>query len=140
MKTFTRQGPSRAKHETRKSLKKNSADALAAFCNYYRRRFTATKQASNGRKLGAVVGGGSCGIYVTKACLEHGLRPTCFEAAHDVGGVWRSEGPGAVAYDSLHTNSSVCSSALPLPALSHYAVVISMNAHTHMFSPLSTLL
>ena len=53
-----------------------------------------------------IVGGGTTGLYVLKACLEHNLIPTVFEAADSVGGVWRSKGPGGLAYDSLHTNSS----------------------------------
>lgn len=54
----------------------------------------------------AIVGGGTAGLYVCNVCLEHNLVPTVFEAAHDVGGVWRSSGPGGVAYDTLTTNSS----------------------------------
>ena len=63
-----------------------------------------------------IVGGGTTGLYVLKACLEHNLIPTVFEAADSVGGVWRSKGPGGLAYDSLHTNSSsllTCASDFP---------------------------
>merc|ERR550514_1149387 len=54
----------------------------------------------------AVVGGGTAGLYVCNVCLEHQLLPTVFEQSHDVGGVWRSSGPGGNAYETLTTNSS----------------------------------
>eukprot|EP01065_Artemidia_motanka_P025507 TRINITY_DN3049_c0_g1_i1.p1 TRINITY_DN3049_c0_g1~~TRINITY_DN3049_c0_g1_i1.p1 ORF type:complete len:629 (+),score=190.11 TRINITY_DN3049_c0_g1_i1:65-1888(+) len=54
----------------------------------------------------AVIGGGSCGVYTCRTLLEAGLRPTVFEQSHGVGGVWRRDGRGGVAYDCLRTNSS----------------------------------
>lgn len=39
----------------------------------------------------AIVGGGSVGIFAARQCIDEGLRPTVFEAAAGVGGVWRSE-------------------------------------------------
>ena len=37
----------------------------------------------------AVIGAGACGLTATKACLDEGLEPVCFERADDVGGLWR---------------------------------------------------
>ena len=37
----------------------------------------------------AVIGAGACGLTATKACLDEGLEPVCFERADDLGGLWR---------------------------------------------------
>lgn len=56
----------------------------------------------------AVIGAGPCGLAATKALLEAGLTPVCFEARGQVGGLWafdnRSE--KTPAYRSLHINTS----------------------------------
>ncbi len=37
----------------------------------------------------AIVGAGASGLPSIKACKEVGLEPVCFEAAEDLGGLWR---------------------------------------------------
>lgn len=36
----------------------------------------------------AVIGSGSSGLACTKACVDQGLEPVCFEKSHDIGGLW----------------------------------------------------
>jgi dimethylaniline monooxygenase (N-oxide forming) len=64
----------------------------------------------------AVIGAGPSGLAVAKAALEYGLRPTVFERAEDIGGVWR---PGSgTAWPGMSTNLShyVCAfSDFPWP-------------------------
>lgn len=36
----------------------------------------------------AVIGSGSSGLACTKACVDQGLEPVCFERGHDIGGLW----------------------------------------------------
>eukprot|EP01064_Diplonema_japonicum_P009006 TRINITY_DN1647_c1_g1_i1.p1 TRINITY_DN1647_c1_g1~~TRINITY_DN1647_c1_g1_i1.p1 ORF type:complete len:595 (+),score=184.67 TRINITY_DN1647_c1_g1_i1:43-1785(+) len=62
----------------------------------------------------AVVGGGCAGVYVVKTLAELGLKPVLFEQSHvGLGGVWRKQGYGGVAYDVLRTNSSEVTTAAP---------------------------
>ncbi|MGH8906083.1 MAG: flavin-containing monooxygenase [Egibacteraceae bacterium] len=51
-----------------------------------------------------VIGGGPSGLAVAKAALEHGLRPTVFERAADIGGVWRPR--DGAAWPGMSTNLS----------------------------------
>ena len=37
----------------------------------------------------AIIGAGASGLPSIKACKEVGLEPVCFEAAEDLGGLWR---------------------------------------------------
>lgn len=44
----------------------------------------------SGRKVQSVciIGGGASGLPCIKACVERGLKPTCFERDVDLGGIW----------------------------------------------------
>jgi dimethylaniline monooxygenase (N-oxide forming) len=64
----------------------------------------------------AVIGGGPSGLATAKAALEYGLRPTVFERAEDIGGVWRPR--SGWAWPGMSTNLShyVCAfSDFPWP-------------------------
>ncbi|XP_063747787.1 LOW QUALITY PROTEIN: flavin-containing monooxygenase 5-like [Eleginops maclovinus] len=58
----------------------------------------------------AVIGAGVSGLTSIKACLDEGLKPTCFESSHDIRGLWRFKEkpePGrANIYESVVINSS----------------------------------
>jgi len=41
-----------------------------------------------------IIGGGVAGLQTAKALIRHGFKPTVFEKAPDVGGVWRSNYKG----------------------------------------------
>lgn len=57
------------------------------------------------RRTLAVIGAGPSGLATCAAALEEGLRPTVFEQADGVGGLWRSDKFGKV-WNSLKTNLS----------------------------------
>ena len=70
----------------------------------------------------AVIGAGAAGLAALKALREAGLNPAAFEAAAEVGGVWRYDetapGGGSPAYRSLTTNTSarmLAFSDFPMP-------------------------
>ncbi|KAM8745928.1 flavin-containing monooxygenase 5-like [Acanthopagrus schlegelii] len=71
----------------------------------------------------AVIGAGPSGLASSKACLDEGMVPTCFESSDDLGGLWRfkevSEPNRASIYRSLTINASkemTCYSDFPIPA------------------------
>ncbi len=70
----------------------------------------------------AVIGAGAAGLAALKALREEGLDPAAFEAAAEVGGVWRyyetAPGGGSPAYRSLSANTSarmLAFSDFPMP-------------------------
>jgi len=62
-------------------------------------------------KTVAIIGAGVSGLTCIKSCLEEGLRPVCFEASKEIGGVWvyrdneNQTGRGRL-YRSTVTNTS----------------------------------
>ncbi|XP_029474475.1 dimethylaniline monooxygenase [N-oxide-forming] 3-like isoform X2 [Rhinatrema bivittatum] len=70
----------------------------------------------------AVIGAGISGLASLKCCVEVGLRVTCFEMSHDVGGLWNftehAEEGRASIYRSVFTNACkemMCYPDLPIP-------------------------
>jgi dimethylaniline monooxygenase (N-oxide forming) len=64
----------------------------------------------------AVIGGGPAGLAAAKAAVEFGMRPTVFERAGQIGGLWRR--PGGAAWPGMATNLSrynCCFSDFPWP-------------------------
>ncbi|XP_030583130.1 dimethylaniline monooxygenase [N-oxide-forming] 5-like isoform X1 [Archocentrus centrarchus] len=94
----------------------------------------------------AVIGAGPSGLTSTKACLDEGLEPTCFESSNDIGGLWRSKEkpePGrANIYKSVVINSSkemMSFSDFPPPAdlpnnMHHSEILLYLRLYTQTFN------
>ncbi|XP_008275670.1 dimethylaniline monooxygenase [N-oxide-forming] 5-like [Stegastes partitus] len=94
----------------------------------------------------AVIGAGPSGLTSTKACLEEGLEPTCFESSHDIGGLWKFKEkpePGrANIYQSVVINSSkevMSFSDFPPPAelpnnMHHSEIMIYLRLYAQEFN------
>jgi dimethylaniline monooxygenase (N-oxide forming) len=54
----------------------------------------------------AIIGAGPAGLSSAKHCKQVGLRPTIFEKANDIGGLWRRTGTSTGVWDGLITNIS----------------------------------
>merc|ERR1719334_1644018 len=83
----------------------------------------AASNACEGKTV-AIIGAGVSGLTCIKSCLEEGLRPVCFEATKEIGGIWvyrdetHQEGRGRL-YRSTVTNTSkemMSMSDFPAPA------------------------
>jgi len=70
-----------------------------------------TANSSANAKTVAIIGAGVSGLTCIKSCLEEGLRPVCFEASKEIGGLWvyrdstDQSGKGRL-YRSAVTNTS----------------------------------
>ncbi|XP_052092344.1 flavin-containing monooxygenase 5-like [Mytilus californianus] len=71
----------------------------------------------------AIIGAGTSGIAAIKCCVDEGLRPTCYERTHDIGGLWRytdevTEGQACVMKSTIINTSKemMCYSDFPIPA------------------------
>ena len=53
----------------------------------------------------AIVGCGASGLGAIKCCLDEGLKPTCFEKAGQIGGLWHYT--PQVGNANTHKNYSV---------------------------------
>ncbi|CAJ1410756.1 unnamed protein product [Effrenium voratum] len=88
-----------------------------------------------------ILGAGPAGLSAGAAALEEGLRPVIFEAAEDVGGLWREHGK---VWRSLRTNLSkyTCSfSDFPWPkAAPDFPSAHAMRNYLHRYAEAKGLL
>ena len=66
----------------------------------------------------AVIGAGPSGLATVKELLEEGHRPTCFERAPSLGGVFRFDEKDGVVWESCRLTSSILLTAFsdfPVP-------------------------